>query len=357
MTTTEDRRAAASHVLSAKTLTDVQLPDADATTTVRRLRRLLHPDGLAGDDAAWRALDALASPHVVAAPAPPAGPSDDAPLELRVGKRCYTLGALLTRGDLSDLYAAGPGQVAKVSGPADADLLEREAATLRAIHAPDDHDGPRARLRRLVPALVDTFALHGPDGTRRVNVLERADGCVDLRDVRAAYPNGVDYRDAAWMMRRLLAALGTTHFRGYVHGAVLPVHVMINADNHGAALVDWCYAVKTGEPAHAIVAARTGWYPPEVLAKRPLTPATDVYMAGMCYAYLLGDTTTGEILRPAADTPREIQAFVRSMLIEAPFRRPSDAWALHEQLGDVMRELCGPPTFRPFVMPPRRATT
>ena len=57
------------------------------------------------------------------------------------------------------------------------------------------------------------------------------------RGGRAAYPDGVDPRDVAWMWRRLLVALGLAHRAGVVHGAVLPEHVLISRPSTA-----WCWS-------------------------------------------------------------------------------------------------------------------
>ena len=57
---------------------------------------------------------------------------------------------------------------------------------------------------------------------RHVNLIGALGGFRSLDEVRCAYPDGVDARDAAWMWRRLLVAIGPAHRAGVVHGAVLP---------------------------------------------------------------------------------------------------------------------------------------
>ena len=77
-----------------------------------------------------------------------------------------------------------------------------------------------------------------------------------LAQVHAAYPRGLDPRDAAWMWRRLLVALGTVHAAGVVHGAVLPDHVLIHPDLHDT-LIGWVIQdqVSAKHPGAAMVAA------------------------------------------------------------------------------------------------------
>ena len=71
---------------------------------------------------------------------------------------------------------------------------------------------------------------------------------VNLGDIASG---GVDPRDAAWMWRRLLVALGFAHRAGVLHGAVLPEHVLIHPGEHGLVLVDWCYSVPGCHPGRA----------------------------------------------------------------------------------------------------------
>ncbi|MGH3238625.1 MAG: adenylosuccinate synthetase, partial [Streptosporangiaceae bacterium] len=56
---------------------------------------------------------------------------------------------------------------------------------------------------------------------RHLNLIGRLTGFRSLAEVRAAFPAGIDPRDAAWMWRRLLVAAGAAHRAGVIHGAVL----------------------------------------------------------------------------------------------------------------------------------------
>jgi hypothetical protein len=80
-------------------------------------------------------------------------------------------------------------------------------------------------------------------------------------------------------MRTVIANVVTAEHRrkpraattaGLVHGAVLPEHVLIQPDEHGLVLIDWCYSVPLtpSTPLRAPVTARAGLYPPEVAARR-----------------------------------------------------------------------------------------
>src|SRR5439155_20075146 len=105
------------------------------------------------------------------------------------------------------------------------------------------------------PRLVESFRHRDPGSGagRRVTVVAAAEGLRSLAEVRAAYPDGVDGRDAVWMWRRLLVALGLAHRAGVVHGAVVDDHVLIQPAQHGVVLVDRCYAVLDGGRVAALV--------------------------------------------------------------------------------------------------------
>ncbi|MEU6175963.1 molecular chaperone DnaJ [Streptantibioticus parmotrematis] len=263
---------------------------------------------------------------------------------LTTGRHSYTLGATFTTGDLTTLRHAtydDEGTSCEVLlkiplDPADNDLTHREARALTTLATTAD-----PRHRAYAPTLVESFRHRDEGGTeRRVNVLRPLTGFRTLAEVEVAYPGGVDPRDAAWMWRRLLVALGWAHRAGLVHGAVLPEHVLIHPERHGLVLVDWCYATAVGETVPALVSRHRDLYPPEVPGRRPATPATDLHLASTCVARLTRDLA-----------PRPMRAFLRGCLLPAEARRPHDAWRLLAELDDLLDRLYGPRVFRPFHLP------
>lgn len=350
-------------VAAAKSLADLFGSTAAATdASIRKLRANIHADLFGGDDTAWRRLDEL----IAAARGPAAPPSlVFAPFEVRAGKTTYAMTSLLAAGDLCDVYATerdGVAAVAKVArDPRDNDLLAAEAAALRVVSP----RMPTTGLTRLLPHLLDTFEVKSGGERRRVNVITRASTAhkspdaeyVTLAQVRAVYPDGLDFRDVAWIARRMLGALGLVHSLGYVHAAVLPAHVLVHPTEHDALLVDWCYAVPAGSKGRALVKGSEQGYPPELVAGKPLGPQADVYMFGQCVAQLLGADTSTHAQTFPASVPREIRSFVLGTQIVNPARRSADAWALHDDLGKILDGLVGPPTFRRLAMPAASTTT
>ncbi|MEV6524460.1 serine/threonine-protein kinase [Longispora sp. NPDC051575] len=300
----------------------------------RRMVRILHPDTTTGDrataTAAFARLAELWAEHEG---------RGGAVLETRT--RRYRMGPLLATGDLANLFRLGHADgdvVLKLPrSPGDSDLIEREATALAQLARDGD-----PRHRAYVPRLVETFRHEEPGtGVRRTaNILSDHSEFVSLARVAESYPDGVDPRDVAWMWRRLLVALGHAHRAGVLHGAVLPEHVLIHPREHGLVLVDWCYSVTTPDtPVPALVARHRDRYPPEVPDRRPASAGTDVHMATSCMRDLMGTRAHPALLRFAAGCSLPDQR-----------RRPQDAWRLLAEFDELLEDLYGPRTFRPFTL-------
>lgn len=262
--------------------------------------------------------------------------------ELRAAHEAGESG-LAFRGDIANLYRAGPGLLDKMPrDPADGDLIRAEAHALRtlAARAPE-------KTRAFYPELVAAARRRDPATgvTRQVNTLRELDGFVTLAAVQAACPGGVNPRDAAWMWRRLLFALGGACRAGLVHGAVLPPHVMIHPAEHGLVLADWCYSGPG--PRHRLRAVpRTWkhWYPAAVLSGTPAGAGLDIRMAAACMTDLTGP----------AGMPRQLRAFAQGCRLAGP---DADAWNILDDLDDLIGRLWGPRAFRLFALPATGATT
>jgi serine/threonine protein kinase len=312
----------------------------DPTGSYRRLARLTHPDNSPAPASAFEKLAGLWTQH----------------RERRNGSA-----VLVAEGDVANLYKFGDGLLKLPRDPADNDLIDREIAALTQLRSRGD-----ARFLAYIPQLDGTERQRDPgtSAVRHACILGRLNGFVSLADVRRAYPDGLDPRDAAWMWRRLLVALGFAHRAGVVHGAVLPPHVMIHPADHGLVLIDWCYsACAPGQAIPAIVERYRDWYPAEVVEGRAPGPATDIYLATRCMVYLMtgraaaggaaaGTSGGGRGARGRATTaPARLTAFAGGCMLPQPSRRPQDAWRLLRELDALLERLYGPRTFRPFTMP------
>lgn len=157
-----------------------------------------------------------------------------------------------------------------------------------------------------------------------------------LAEVAARRPGGLDPRDAAWMWRRLLVALGAAARTDLVHGAVWPENIVIIPEDHGLVLINWHLAVPIGETVPAVVRSHRDETPPEILAQEAVGPATDIYMAAKTMKLLMGPKI-----------PPQIDAFVQGCTLSVP-SRPQDPWELLGELDELLERLYGPKKFRAF---------
>lgn len=277
------------------------------------------------------------------------------PVTIRSRKRSYENVIPFRRGDICDVYlgnyldgGAEKEAVLKVLRDADdADLMENEGVFLKELRTSSDPH--TEHFSQYLPAVIETLKVSANGGPRKtIRVLDVAKGFISLEEIIAAFPNGLDLQDVAWMWKRMFEILTWVHRQGVVHGAVLPSHVLVHPVSHGLKLIDWSYAVKTGGQIRAISTDYQAYYAPEVLAKKPAVPATDICMATKCAVRLLGGDPASKAL-PAA-VPKPIRGLINICLAPDATARYGDAWEVYEKLNRVLRGLYGPPKYRPFKM-------
>lgn len=223
------------------------------------------------------------------------------------------------------------------------DLLERDVAVLGQLHPErgiKDRSFPKYYPTSYGGALVD-----GNQG----HILERIENCVTLADILRAYPDGIDYRDVAWMLKRILVGLWFAHKREVIHGAVLPPHILLTLHDHGGRLIDWSYSTEPRVKVPAMVTEYEDYYPPEVPNSEPAREGTDLYMIVKCAQALLGaDLKTKDF---PDSVPGPIRELFGLCLNDSVHMRPIDASEVHDTFDRLLKDAVGKPTFRPFSMP------
>ena len=218
-------------------------------------------------------------------------------------------GALFARGDLANLFKVSNGLLKLARNPADNDLMDREAAAMRTLarRVP-------ARLAAYFPRFLEAQRVDDPrtGAERRGNLIGALDGFISLAEVRRRFAGGVDPRDAAWMWRRLLVALGAAHRAG-----VDPRRraSRARADPSGRARARAGRLVllgSAGAPLPAIVGRYRDWYPPEVLSRQHVRARTDIWLATSCMTGLIGDRL-----------PAPLGAFARGCLLASAAPPPA----------------------------------
>lgn len=253
-------------------------------------------------------------------------------------KRAYMLKTKLATGDVSDVHYATSesGQyIFKASRVNGGDtLLEREKEAVSAVLAKLVHND----YFKLFPTLAESFVVK--DRIRkRVNVFSYEPGWLTLETiVRKTGP--LDEKHVVWMFKRLLSALGCVRSVGYVHGAVLPQHILIHPATHSVRLIGWTSAVKRGNPLTVVPRSHLNFYPPEVTAKKPATSAVDVYLA----AKSLWWANSG------AQVQRQLWSFLSAFLLPGATMRGEDPFQLYDEFDEKCHKIFGPPKFVPLVV-------
>ena len=235
-------------------------------------------------------------------------------------------------------------------------LIANEAAILRRLHA-----APlETPFKQFLPALEAAFSLNdGPDmPPRQANVLKMdaeirsPDELYTLFEIKSQYPDGLDARHVAWIWRRLLSVIGFAHAQGVVHGAVLPMHVLIEPRDHKLLLIGWCAGTDSAatdtSPRPIITDGHAAWYRRESALTRPPRPALDVSFAARCMIELLGgDPLRDEI--PIGVDPALRRYFQRCLGTGTR----GDAWKLLDDFDKLIDALWGPRQFVELPIAPK----
>jgi hypothetical protein len=224
------------------------------------------------------------------------------------------------------------------------DLLERDVVVLGQLHPAEQGVKDRS-FPKYYPASYGGVLIDGLQG----HILGRIENCITLADVLRAYPDGIDYRDMAWMLKRVLVGLWFAHKRGIIHGAVLPQHILLTLPDHGGRLIDWSYSTNLRFKIPVMNTEYEDYYPPEVLNSEPAREGTDLFMAVKCVQALLGgDLKTKEF---PDSVPEPIKNLLTLCLNDSVHMRPIDSSEVHDTFDRLLKEIVGKPTFRPFSLP------
>ena len=267
-------------------------------------------------------------------------------LPLEIGR--YQVKRAPRIGELADLYeVAGKPLLVKVArSHDDNDLLRAEAAALHILKQipPPVSEG--------VAALAENFQLEAAAGNpwkREANVIADLPGFVTAEEVHRK--TIVDARTVVWIFKRILTLLTWVHHFGLVHGAILPPHVLLYPDNdgknerdarkHSVRLVDWCYSVdfKTRTRLSAWVPAWKEHYAPELLSKKAIGPAADLYMAAFLMRYL------------TKDLPRSLETVLVRCVDKDPQKRYQKAAEVFEAWSKAAIAEFGSPRWQAFNLP------
>nr|WP_120492275.1 protein kinase [Corynebacterium lactis] len=269
----------------------------------------------------------------------------------------YLIGATIARGGMSTVYRATDLRLdrpvaAKVMDPRyvdDASFRARFEREARAVAHLNDE------------SLVNVY----DQGTDRAGhvflIMEFVDGGTLRELLRERGP--MPPHAATAVMRSVLRALSVAHSRGMVHRDVKPENVLISSTGK-VKLADFGLVRAAADAkltSNSVIVGTVAYLSPEQVTGHTITPASDVYSAGILLFELLtgstpftADSSLGVAMKRLSEdvpppselidgVPAEFDELVATACMRNPADRFVDAVEFAEALDDVAVELALPP--------------
>lgn len=236
----------------------------------------------------------------------------------------YPLLSSYAEGDLRNIFRTIDGCLVKVPKIADKvanKLIEKEATTLNRLKKEANGN----LIQYFFPHMVDSIEKDGK--LHNVTIYDRK--LHTAAQIKAIFPDGLDGRHIAWMLRRMIVGVGYMHSLDLCHGAITPEHVMFCAENHAGVLTGIIHSDKIGEKISVVPATRKDWYPE--FAKKGLTPNVDFAMIGRVAEFLANDSL-----------PKRLKNFIKALMLP---NLKCEARVLEEDLKSILFDSYGPPKF------------
>jgi len=181
---------------------------------------------------------------------------------------------------------------------------------------------------------------------RTVNVFRRQCGLRhSLQAVMQLYPGGIPPRSAIWLWRRILEQLSFLHTSGLAHGAIVPAHILVQENDHGASLIGFGCAGEIGKKTSDRPADSEAFYPESDAC--PLTPQLDLAMSARTMIAALGGDPASQSL--SSSVPAPLASIAQRIARLRPTADSESAWDVREMLGDLAGRVFGPPQFCPLI--------
>ena len=161
----------------------------------------------------------------------------------------------------------------------DTDYVDQEVRTLCQLQLGKEVTNP------IIPQYLGRVLVNNKLGFFQ----EYAQGYRTLLEVSKNPLDGLLTSDLSWVRKGLLEGLAIAHAKGFIHGGILPKHVLINLETQTVKLVDWSHAVNKG-PILKIDHKQLSMYPTEVMDRKKATPKTDLFMLDLTLRSCLGPT-------------------------------------------------------------------
>lgn len=127
----------------------------------------------------------------------------------------------------------------------------------------------------------------------------------------------------AWITQRVLNALAYLHDNGIVHGDIKPQNIIVQPEQHTAALVDFGLAAIKPVETTSSKGYTDIFAPPEQVNGNPPLPESDFYSLGMTMLYALsGSLDRAKRKQVPNDVPEPLCDFVNRLIVRDVLERP-----------------------------------
>lgn len=337
-------------------------------STFAHLSRAVHPDFNAEEPQAAETFAELSGFYDLAKKSVEAGTwGKKLPIP---GREQVTIAGKYTRirsfatGDMADIHLGKMGDAPILIKAArlafDNDLLLAEQRNLGALR--EKMIKRDSRLIIGIPEVFDSVLIsEGTSLKRRVNIISASPGYCTGTELLRLIPEGVDGKTIVWMWKRVMKFIDWIYHAGFIHGAVLPQHILFYPDNdgnnhddprkHSIRLIDWCYSIehKSRTRLSSWCPQSKDFYAPEIPAKQPLGPSTDLYMAAKTMIFLSGGDVAKNILSPKI--PKPLADSILACVHPDPAKRPASAGDHFDAFLAVQKAVFGAPKWHDLNIP------
>lgn len=248
-------------------------------------------------------------------------------IELELENVTYKFYGCIISGDVSDTYE-GISEDKMVylkicNNEDDNELIEGEFKILREL----DHQS--------LPKVIDIIKINGKSSI----ILGECPG-LTLEDLKKKYGN-IPGEHVAWMLERMLSAIGYLHQNKIVHGNIKPENIIVDLENHNVYILDYSLCItEANKETSKYKIINPDYTPSYVDANARPYPSVDIYAVGKLAIYLLG----GDI--KTCGMPLSCELKLREFIRKLVSGKENDAWKLWSELIEIRNDIYGTQRFQ-----------
>ncbi len=169
-------------------------------------------------------------------------------------------------------------------------------------------------------------------------------------EVSRVYPEGIPARASIWVWRRILETLAFLHESGYVHGAVVPAHLLVQQNEHGVRLIGYGRSGRINNPVPPELEMLQPYLPIPAKDLKVLSPQMDLVMSAKSIIKVLGGDPETNTL-PTTVPIKLAEVIKKYAQLDSRQSTALNAWSIHQELGHIADQVYGAPVFIPIDLP------